>query len=199
MKKLLLVLVLLGTWYHFYHIDTAPSVGPGVVAGAPPYQYASESNPISLGDFILSPRTEFEAQARVLAANRSYLDRKGWLAPMAIVVGWGNMSDESVYNNVDISQFNHFYKWDNQSPSLITDQEILTSTANIHLIPATKEIKQALNQIRIGDLVTLRGTLVNVRRTTGWKWPTSTSRDDKGEDSGEILYLKALETLPARN
>lgn len=192
MKKLLIILILVGAWYHFYHIGTAPPYGDGPLAVSPPYQYNAESRQIRLDDFILSPRAEFEVEARVLAASRFYFDRKGWLAPMAIVIGWGKMSDESVYRNVDIDQFNHFYEWDNLAPTLIDDQEILTSTANIHLIPANKEVKDMMYRIRIGDVISIRGSLVNVRRTTGWKWATSTKRDDKGEDSGEILYVKAL-------
>lgn len=195
MKKLLFLLILFGAWYHYYHIDTAPSFGPGVVAASPPYQYSAELEQIRLDDFVLSPRAEFEAEVRVLAASRYYFDRKGWLAPIAIVVGWGKMSDEGIYRNVDIDQYNHLYAWENETPDLISEHEILTSTANIHLIPANQDVKDLMYRIRIGDVLSLRGTLVNVRRTTGWKWPTSVRRDDKGDDSGEILYLKALDII----
>ena len=195
MKKLLILLILIGAWHHYYHIETAPSIGPGIVAASPPYQYNTDSKQIRLDDFILSPRAEFEVEARVLAASRHYLDRKGWLAPLVLVVGWGNMSDEAIYQNVDIDQFNHLYEWKNNAPTLITDEEILTSTANIHLIPANNAIKEKMYDIKIGDVVSLRGSLVGIRRTTGWKWPTSTSRTDKGENAGEILYLKAIEII----
>lgn len=195
MKKILLLLILGGLWYHFYYIGTAPVFGSGELAPAPPYQYSGDSEQIRIDDFVLSPVSEFETEARVLDASRYYFDRKGWLAPMAVVIGWGKMSNEAIYDNVDIHLYNHLYRWENQAPELISDEEIQLSTASVHLIPASKEVKQTMRRIRIGDIVSLRGSLVNVRRTTGWKWPTSKIREDKGDDSGEILYLRAIDII----
>ncbi|MBN2646783.1 MAG: hypothetical protein JXR44_03240 [Thiotrichales bacterium] len=197
MKKGLLALLLVAAWYHFYYIETAPSYGAGILAESGPYQYpVNDSTRITLGDFILTPRAEFDGQVRVLDASRSYLSRKGWLASWQLVIGWGDLSDESVYQTVSFSLRDHHYTWKIKESDLLAPQAVLTQTASVHLIAANETVKQQLKTLKIGDLVTLKGTLVDVRRTTGWKWPTSLSRDDTGENSGEILYLRALSIQP---
>ncbi|MBO1925167.1 hypothetical protein [Thiomicrorhabdus sp. 6S3-12] len=195
MKKILALLILGGLWFHFYHIGKADSYGPGIFAASAPYQYETSMDQFRADDFIFHPIADFEVEARVLDASISYLDRKGWLAPLQLVIGWGKMSDESVYQNVDISIFNHQYKWDIESPDLISEEQVMTSTASLHLIPASKEIRKKMLDIKIGDIVSLRGSLVNIKRTTGWEWKTSIKRNDKGENAGEILYVKDVNII----
>jgi hypothetical protein len=61
---------------------------------------------------------------------------------------------------------------------------------NIHLIPATPVVYEQLRRVRIGELVTLRGKLVNVRDAQGRVASTSTTAGDR---DCEILWLEELQ------
>ena len=60
------------------------------------------------------------------------------------------------------------------------------------MIPADSRIKKKLKKIRRGDIVQLRGQLVDIDGESGWRWRTSLSRDDTGGGSCEIVYLQDL-------
>ncbi len=70
--------------------------------------------------------------------------------------------------------------------------------ANHHLIPASDEVARTLGDVRIGDLVTLRGRLVDleIRDRSGGvahRSATSLRRDDVGSGACEQLYVEAVE------
>jgi hypothetical protein len=60
------------------------------------------------------------------------------------------------------------------------------------MVPANKKVKKTLKGLREGDLVTLRGYLVDVDHETGWFWRTSMSREDTGAGACEIVYVESV-------
>ncbi|MDD5473003.1 MAG: hypothetical protein PHU34_02525, partial [Candidatus Methanoperedens sp.] len=64
--------------------------------------------------------------------------------------------------------------------------------SNNHIIPANNSILSALNTIRVGNNITLKGFLVNVIDNTASyskTWITSQRRTDIGEGACEIVYV----------
>jgi len=47
--------------------------------------------------------------------------------------------------------------------------------------------------VRVGDIVRLRGKLVDIDHPSGWHWRSSLRRDDTGGGSCEIVYLEDIE------
>ncbi len=72
---------------------------------------------------------------------------------------------------------------------------IFLNSANHHIVPANDNIRQGVASIRTNDRIEMEGYLVdvyaNVKGNT-YNWNTSLSRDDRGDGSCEILYLKKL-------
>lgn len=193
MKKLILLILILFAWKHFYYIEDAPKLGPGVLAGGYPYQDSTTITSFRHGDFTYSPLTSFTAEARVLAASKFYFDQKARISPMTVVIGWGVMSDESVYKQMDIWLDNRTYKW--QAEDLqIPKYEVENNTMSLHLIPDNDVIGRDLAKIRNGDLVEISGFVVNVKKSSGWKWMTATSKN-KNEESGKIVYIKTFKLI----
>jgi len=60
------------------------------------------------------------------------------------------------------------------------------------MIPANDWVRKKLKKIRRGDIVQLRGQLVDVDGDSGWRWRTSLSRNDTGGGSCEIVYLQDI-------
>jgi hypothetical protein len=99
------------------------------------------------------------------------------------------MSDEAVLKQIDISQSNRFMNWRvEQFP--IPQRELETSAANMHLIPADKNIERQLDKMRVGQVVHLRGRLVRADAPDGWHWISSLSREDTGAGACELFWVE---------
>jgi hypothetical protein len=75
---------------------------------------------------------------------------------------------------------------------------IQAHVANHHLVPASDDVAAAMKRIRAGDLVTLRGKLVDVEildRGGGSRFRsrTSLSREDVGSGACEQVWVEAID------
>ena len=147
--------------------------------------------------YIYNPLASFRIQARVLGMKRyySYSGPAAIVAPYDLAVGWGPMSDQSVLDQLKISQGNrfYFYEWENQPP--LPKAEITSHSTNIHLIPSDEAMERSLKRITAGDLVALSGYLVEVNGADIHGWRSSLSRTDSGNGACEILWVESVEQL----
>lgn len=191
MKKIIFLVLALLAWKHYYYVPKAPDLGPGILAGGAPYQNSTTLSSFREGDYTYFPRASFDIEARVLSVSKYYFDQKSRISPLDLAVGWEKMSDESVLENIDVWQEKRGYRW-HATHNTLSNNEIISSSANIHIIPGSQSIAEDLNTIRIGDLVHIEGFLVDVHKNTGWRWRTSLKRNDIGTESSEILYVKSF-------
>lgn len=188
---LLFVAMVAGAWNHF---STRPvSHADGAVAPHAPLQVDRPGLPsFSVGSYRILPAAEFSLEARVLAIETYRMGREADLSPVDLALGWGPMSDSAVLDRLQISQGNRFYFYRWSDPSPIPLSEIVEHSANMHMIPATGEIKRRLETLRAGQVVTLRGYLVRVQAPDGWHWNSSMSRSDSGNGACELVWVKNL-------
>jgi hypothetical protein len=165
---------------------------PGVLVPQAPVQVNLDPSSLMLDDYQLTRRARFEIRARVLSTRNYYLKRESDLSPIDLALGWGPMSDQAVLDRIDISQASRWYHTRYEFPAPLPDQQIISSSSNMHMIPATGAIKKALKKLREGELVSLHGYLVDVDHDSGWAWRTSMSRDDTGGGACEIVYIESI-------
>jgi hypothetical protein len=193
MRRLLLggvaLLVLWGGTNAWRHRTLTPP--PGILAPDAPAQVdLGDGARLQRDDITLTTRAHFALTARVLSRER-YHDAGARLAPIDLALGWGRMSDSSVLSQVDIRQSSRFYWWHVDSFP-IPRREIETHSANMHLIPADQDVRDAMEAVRPGQLIHLEGFLVDARRTDGWQWHTSMTREDTGNGACELVYVESL-------
>lgn len=166
--------------------------GPGVVAPREPIQEPTGRSPWEREGFSFEPLADFEVEARVLSVKR-YTDETGDLSPLDLALGWGRMSDEAVLDRLKIRQSGRWYHyvWEDQAP--IPAGEIVRSSANMHMIPATPEVLDALKEVGKGEVVVLKGVLVSVRGPGGFRLKSSLSRKDTGDGACEVLWVERVE------
>jgi hypothetical protein len=163
---------------------------PGVrVAGSPVQQ---DCPPRFLGQvhgYDLTAVASYEIAARVLGVKR-YWDDHDTLVPYDVALGWGVMSDQAVLDRLSVSQSNRFffYQWQGEPPLPVA--EIVCHASNHHLISASSGVASAVRRLRCGQFVQMRGFLVNVSRSDGFHWNTSTSRTDSGNGACEVFYVE---------
>ena len=169
----------------------------GTLVSAEPRQTSpSDDAPVAFGDFVLTPLADFELEARVLAREDYRFGTEGSLSPTDLAFGWGRMSDTAVIDQLEIGQSARFYhyRWRDQPP--IPPREIVRSSANMHLIPADSTVARDLARVREGEVVSLRGRLVEARRADGWHWRSSLTREDSGAGACELVLVESLSRQP---
>lgn len=164
------------------------------VADAPPI-------PLDHGGALL-PVARFETRGRVLNIERfkPHQSLVNWIpglrpATHDIGLGFGPMTDTA---NVDRFSFSH----EGVSHGLralfarprdaMTQQEfdaLAPNITNVHVIPASDSVYAQLRRVKRGELVTLRGLLVNVRDPDGRVATTSTTAGDR---DCEIMWLEEI-------
>ena len=191
MKKVLLLIFMIVVW-KFYNQTGEVSLGPGVMVREVPQQ-ESISSPVShsVDKYTIKEIAKFSIKAKVLSKENYYIGREADLSPTDLALGWGNMSDESVLEKIEISQSSRFYYWHVESFP-IPQHEIQNHSANMHLIPANDSVKSEIGKIRKGDIIEISGSLVNVTSKDGWHWKSSLTRNDTGMGACELIWVKNL-------
>jgi hypothetical protein len=132
-------------------------------------------------------------RARVLSTERYWFDGASSVSPVDFAVGWGPMSDQRVIDKIGFGQSGRWYRyWPEGRDFPIPAPDVVSHTANMHMIPADKEMLKVLRSVRRGDRISLAGYLVLVESKSGWKWDTSLSRTDTGNGACEIVWVKRL-------
>jgi len=195
MKKLLFILLIAGFgWNSLSKLDSV-SYGPGVlVVHAPVQEEITSASSLNYNDYEITPLTTFKIKARVLARENYMFGRESDLSPVDFALGWGNMSDESVLEKINISQSGRWYYWQVDTFP-IPRREIETHSANMHLIPANDNIEESIDKVRKGDIIKLSGYLVKVSAKDGWNWSSSLSRDDTGNRACELIWVENFEIV----
>lgn len=192
---LLIFFILLAAFTYHQWQSQQEKFYPGAIAPATPIQNpALKAQPITYKKYTLKPQAEFELKALVLSAQRYHWGRNSELAPVDLALGWGPMSDGDVLKDISISQGNRWYFFSYKQPP-IPHQEIISHSGNMHLIPSTPEIAQKIGKTHKGNVIELKGDLVNVSGDDGWYWNTSKSRTDTGDGSCEVVWVKEFSII----
>ena len=202
MKRWLRLVALLALGWHWWPLpapavqDPPPPVAMPDDDLAAPVQRDLSNGPRFIIDGIAARAlAEYTVSARVLSTERYRLGRTAALAPLDLVLGWGRMSDPAVIDRLDIHQGGRWYFWRYEGAPPLPPDEIVRSSANTHLIPASRAVAKALGRATVGQRVTLRGYLVEIAAADGWHWTSSLRRDDSGDGACELLYVQAV-TIP---
>jgi hypothetical protein len=191
---LFVVLALFALWQHAHR---AIRYSPGVLVPAVPLQESLGATPElpRKGDMTIKPLAKFSLSARVLSRADYSWDTGAALVPVDLALGWGRMSDSAVLDKIEISQSGRFYFW-RVSEFPIPENEIIESSANMHLIPADATIQREIERTRVGDVVSFDGYLVEADGPNGYKWVSSLSRSDSGAGACELVWVEHFDIAP---
>ncbi|MFZ6766620.1 hypothetical protein ACO0LM_05995 [Undibacterium sp. Di26W] len=191
-RWILVALILFGVVHQWR--GRSVTVPPGSIAPNDPVQIMLDRGPVyQQNNYNLKALAEFTVEARVLSKETYSSDREAELSPVDLALGWGAMSDSAVLAKLSIGQGNRFYHyhWDNEPPR--PPAEIASHSANMHLIPTTPELEKKMKAVRVGQVVTIRGQLVEATAADGWHWRSSLTRDDTGAGACEVIRVEAIE------
>jgi hypothetical protein len=197
MKSLAVIAAIVLAWYGYDRMNAPLTYPPGVLINTDPLQTPISPNdqPFDTGRFHLTPLAHFSLDARVLHSKSYHYDRQTALVPVDLAVGWGPMSDQSVLDQLEISQSGRFfwYEWRRQPP--IPRDQITCHATNLHLIPSNKAIAHEAKSLRAGELIHLSGLLVEATGPDIGTWRSSLSRTDEGNGACELVWVEELRKL----
>jgi hypothetical protein len=197
MKKFLIFLIVAITavLVYSYWPEKELKHPPGVIAPDDPVQIAvKDPVPWQKDDYIITPLAEFRIKAFVLSTNSFSFGSGSDLSPMDLALGWGEMSNQSIIDALDIDQSNRWYHW-KAKVLVIPAREINTHSANMHIIPADEEVENKLDELYKGCIIEMKGFLVSVKGKDGFHWKSSLRRDDTGGGACELVWANEINIL----
>ena len=191
MKALSALLALALAIFAYFYLHRPISYPAGILIASEPRQIAiiDTPAPIEHGDYRLKPLARFSIDARILHRKSYGYDRQAKLVPVDLAVGWGPMSDQAVLDRIKISQSMRFYWYEYELPPPIPQEQIISHSTNLHVIPATSAVLSFCKSLRQGELVRLEGTLVEATGPEIGTWRSSLSRTDTGNGACELMLV----------
>jgi len=187
-----LIAILMGFWWWEGRPLSQPA---GILALADPIQTDPASPaPWTFKYHQITALAHFEIRARVLSTERYRFDRAAKLSPVDFALGWGPMSDSRVLKAFSIQQRDRWYFW-SAAQMPIAEAEVISHSANMHMIPASEAVANRLLSVKVGQIVELRGQLVRADGKDGWHWVSSLTRTDTGDGSCEVVWVESVRAI----
>jgi hypothetical protein len=158
--------------------------------GFDPIEISIKKNTVTL-----KPIAEYKISGKVLAKKKYGSTWSAKVSPYDLVIGWNELVKDEYIEKLKFRQWGRFYffKFDWSLP--FKNQYVIEHSSNNHIIPATENLKKLLFHIKKGSLIELEGYLVDISGKIGKKkviWNTSEKRDDTGNGSCELFYVKKI-------
>lgn len=193
-KYLPIILVFILALVYFLVPESFSHLDDMLVIDNPVQSRSTIRQPWKVGQYEFKSLAHLELDARVLSTKYYDQGREAELSDIDFALGWGPMSSDTVLDTLSISQGGRafFYKYTIAPP--VSAGAITKHSSNFHLIPKDEHVRFQLLRTRPGDLVHLRGQLVKVTASDGWRWESSLSRRDSGAGACEIMWVEHLES-----
>ena len=187
------VAVLVAYWYSHQPVRYSE----GILIHSEPGQILLPENTSAIAhhSFVLKPLARFSVDARVLHRRNYRYDAAAQLVPVDLALGWGVMSDQVVLDQLHISQSMRCYWYEYSLPPPVPVSDIVSHSANMHIIPATAEIASRCKSLRTGSLIHLTGDLVEATGPGIGTWRSSLTRTDSGNGACELFYVESIAAI----
>ena len=166
-----------------------------------PVQTTSEEKPFALKrggyDFTITPKASYDISAQVKSLRYYSSAWVSLLSPVDFALAWQNLTKEDADRYITYSQSNRWYYYRYRGGCPYSKTYIIGHSANVHILPATENLRRATLKVSSGDRIRLKGWLVSINgqkkgSNRVW-WHSSLSRSDQGDGACELLWLTELQ------
>ena len=158
-----------------------------------PEQYELDQASFPFEGFQIKPLASFLVRAHVISRENYSFDTGSALSPLDLVLGWQRMADPKIYETLNIQQSGRWYRYASPNDPPIPLDEIIDSSGNMHMVPANSEVKNRLARVKKGDIIKIKGMLIEATKPDGWRWSSSLSRTDSGAGACELIFVEEVE------
>jgi hypothetical protein len=146
-------------------------------------------------DFVLTPTARYVLRGVVVSRERYSSGWNGSLSPCDVAMVWGELAAGENWRKLEWSQGYRWYTWRWRGQAPFSKEVTASNSSNTHIVPATRNVGRAACSLSEGDLAELSGELIRIDGRKGdqrARWVSSLSREDTGDGSCELLYLRRL-------
>ena len=145
---------------------------------------------------------EYDATALVVH-TKDYpgmsLERR--LSPKDVALAWGSVAAYNETIDFHWKQRGRWVYWNTNTYEELKPigdvSDVDSQSSNNHLVPADVNVRRQIAKIRRGDVVRIRGYLVNINAKSSngayFNWKSSTKRTDSGDGACELIYVTAVD------
>ena len=184
--------------------DWRDRVDPARAAAEPEQVLLSDEPAITFDakghEVRLAPRASYRITGYAVETSTMLLDQWDFALPMDLALVWGPVADPAALRHMKFHLSGRYVSlW--VEPGGPPMPAVMSHVANHHLVPASEEVGREMRRIRKGDLVRLRGKLVDLEIRDGGgnvvhRARTSLSRDDVGSGACEQVWVESVEVDP---
>jgi hypothetical protein len=156
------------------------------------YNIASGVSPIAK-DQSISVLQPFYGNFRILGSKMYQDDEQAKFSPIDYAVSWGLFAKPEIARKISVNQYDRYLNWKIDKLPVPANQA-MQMVSNMHIIPANPEIAQQIKQVKRGDLVQLKGELVEIR-DKDLVWRSSLTPTDTGDGACELFRVNSIQWI----
>ncbi len=89
-------------------------------------------------------------------------DAQAEFSPIDYAVSWGLFAEPEIARHITVNQYDRYLNWKiDRLP--VPAEQAMQMVSNMHIIPANPKIAKDIQKVKRGDLVRLKGELVEVK------------------------------------
>ncbi|WP_130803461.1 hypothetical protein [Acinetobacter ihumii] len=171
---------------------TALWIGQASASASSDYNIAKGLAPKAQGQSI-SVLKPFKGDFRILGSKQYRDDEQAKFSPIDFAVSYGLFAHPQIASQIKINQYDRYLNWSLQTLPVPPDQA-MKLVSNMHIIPANPDIAKQITQVKRGDLVRLKGELVEVK-DNNLVWTSSLTPGGVGDGACEVFRVHSIQWI----
>ena len=160
------------------------------------YNIAKGLPPVSQ-DQKISVLEPFAGEFRILGSKEYTDDAQAQFSPIDYAVTRGIFTEPEIARQISINQYDRFLNWKMARPP-IPPKLATQLVSNMHIIPANPEVAKEIKKVRRGDLVRLKGDLVQIN-SKNLVWKSALDWNGVGDGACKLIRVESIQWVERQN
>jgi hypothetical protein len=146
-------------------------------------------------EWTMTPLARYVLAGVVVGRENYHFGWNATLSPCDLAMVWGELARSDLFERLRWSQSGRWYFWSPRRGFAHDNAFVARHSSNTHIIPANRNVERAVRLLGPGDMAELTGELVRIEGHKDGRtmvWTSSLSREDSGDGSCELLYLRRV-------
>lgn len=135
----------------------------------------------------------FKGDFRILGSKIYTDDEQAKFSPIDYAVSWGLFAEPEIARQISVNQYDRYLNW-KIARLPVPKEQAMQMVSNMHIIPANPKIAQDIKKVKRGDLVRLKGSLVEIK-DKDLVWTSSLVPTDTGDGACELFQVDSIEWI----
>lgn len=148
-------------------------------------------------DQTISVLEPFHGEFRILGSKEYLNDEQAKFSPIDYAVTRGLFTEPSIAREISINQYDRYLNW-KMARTPVAPQYAPLFVSNMHIIPANPQIANEITKVKRGDLVRLKGDLVQVN-DKNLVWKSALDWNGVGDGACKLIRVDSIQWIEKQN